>query len=560
MTGELNLIRNNNLRKVLSFGPNFRDKADAVTLDAVENGLNNFIERFASGTFPVSSFDDWKFLVLNKCSTRLAALNLRKNGKPKALLDKRARIALKRLTKHLVIVPIDKASNNLALVCKSLYSEILKSELQSNAYEPCDETEDEIISRHGKYLEKLHMMGEEFLPFLYMMPKFHKEPISYRFIAASKRCTTSKLSSILSDILTFIIRSLRKKDDDNIRTSGIRRYFITETFEEVTTFLTQWKRSKKARGGLYTGDFSTMYTSIPHNELFEGIESSVREAFEWISAQNGWNTGKVGVKWAGDSCKWVRCRGNSHSKCGHTVTSDRLIELVKFLVSNTFVHNKIINRQTIGIPMGTNCAPPLANLFLYHYESSFISRLEIEEGVEAAKKFHMTFRLIDDVLSVDNPTIQKALDKPFEMGGLYPASLELKKTSKSNDSVDFIGVNIKKLKTRFRLSVYDKRKSFPFKVHRYPLMCSLIPKTIPYGVFVGQLHRGYRICSDVEDFLSFAVELALTLLRNGCSYKRLNNLFKCFVHTHVEKFPNIGKIWVMKVFRKELGSKRVETF
>jgi hypothetical protein len=29
---------------------------------------------------------------------------------------------------------------------------------------------------------------------------------------------------------------------------------------------------------------------------------------------------------------------------------------------------------------------------------------------------------------------------------------------------------------------------------------------------------------------------------------------------HVEKFPNIGKIWVMKVFRKELGSKRVETF
>ena len=90
-------------------------------------------------------------------------------------------------------------------------------------------------------------------------------------------------------------------------------------------------------------------------------------------------------------------------------------------------------------------------------------------------------------------------------------------------------------------------------------MCSLIPQTIPYGVFVGQLHRGYRICSDVEDFLSFAVELALTLLNNGCSYKRLNNLFKCFVQEHVDKYPKIGKIWVMKIFRKELGSKRMET-
>ena len=86
-------------------------------------------------------------------------------------------------------------------------------------------------------------------------------------------------------------------------------------------------------------------------------------------------------------------------------------------------------------------------------------------------------------------------------------------------------------------------------------MCSLIPQTIPYGVFVGQLHRGYRISSDVEDFLSFAVELALALLNNGCSYKRLNNHFKCFVQEHVERYPLIGNIWVMKIFRKSWGVK-----
>lgn len=55
----------------------------------------------------------------------------------------------------------------------------------------------------------------------------------------------------------------------------------------------------------------------------------------------------------------------------------------------------------------------------------------------------------------------------------------------------------------------DKSKYVPFKVRRYPLMCSLIPQTIPYGVFVGQLHRGYRISTDVEDFLSFVWNLHL---------------------------------------------------
>ena len=35
--------------------------------------------------------------------------------------------------------------------------------------------------------------------------------------------------------------------------------------------------------GLYTGDFATMYTSIPHEELFKAIEITTREAFDWAA-------------------------------------------------------------------------------------------------------------------------------------------------------------------------------------------------------------------------------------------------------------------------------------
>ena len=78
--------------------------------------------------------------------------------------------------------------------------------------------------------------------------------------------------------------------------------------------------------------------------------------------------------------------------------------------------------------------------------------------------------------------------------------------------VEFIGMTIETVGKRLRLSVFDKRKSFPFQVRRYPLAASLIPRSIPYGVFVGLLHRGYRICSHATDFLSYAGEVGSTLM------------------------------------------------
>ena len=48
-------------------------------------------------------------------------------------------------------------------------------------------------------------------------------------------------------------------------------------------------------------------------------------------------------------------------------------------------------------------------LAFYYYESLFISRLEEERGRDAARMFHLTFRLIDDVLSLDNPDIKNAV-------------------------------------------------------------------------------------------------------------------------------------------------------
>ena len=50
--------------------------------------------------------------------------------------------------------------------------------------------------------------------------------------------------------------------------------------------------------------------------------------------------------------------------------------MLEFLIDNIFVFfGGRVFQQTVVIPMGTNCAPLLADLFLYSYEADFIQAL-----------------------------------------------------------------------------------------------------------------------------------------------------------------------------------------
>ena len=77
----------------------------------------------------------------------------------------------------------------------------------------------------------------------------------------------------------------------------------------------------------------------------------------------------------------------------------------------------VVIRRYIGIPMGTNCAPLLADMFLYSYEAEFIQSLLSTGKKKIASQFNFTYRYIDDVLSINNPDFENYL------GQMYPAEL-----------------------------------------------------------------------------------------------------------------------------------------
>ena len=61
----------------------------------------------------------------------------------------------------------------------------------------------------------------------------------------------------------------------------------------------------------------------------------------------------------------------TYSKNKYTETD--IVKMLEFLIDNIFVEfGGFMFQQTVGIPMGTNCAPLLADPFLYLYEAEFV--------------------------------------------------------------------------------------------------------------------------------------------------------------------------------------------
>ena len=72
-----------------------------------------------------------------------------------------------------------------------------------------------------------------------------------------------------------------------------------------------------------------------------------------------------------------------HSDSKSKYSEDDIIKMLEFLVDNIFVvfAGKVF-QQTVGIPMGTNCAPLLADIFLYSYEADFFFTIFALNGKE----------------------------------------------------------------------------------------------------------------------------------------------------------------------------------
>jgi hypothetical protein len=116
---------------------------------------------------------------------------------------------------------------------------------------------------------------------------------------------------------------------------------------------------------------STLYTTILHSTLKDRLSQREELVQLCFIKKNGQQRYKYLVL-GRDRSYFVKKHSDSTKKFSET----DIVNMLKFLIDNIFViFGGHVFQQTVGIPMGTNAAPLLADLFLYSYETDFIQGL-----------------------------------------------------------------------------------------------------------------------------------------------------------------------------------------
>ena len=119
---------------------------------------------------------------------------------------------------------------------------------------------------------------------------------------------------------------------------------------------------------LSTYDFSNLYTTLPHNL----IKEKLLDLIEW-TFKRALNT-MVHFNWP---LMTERPFFTSSDQSRYPLwTCQNVCDALSYLLDNIYIRfGTKLYRQTVGIPMGTNCAPLVADLFLYCYERDFMDSL-----------------------------------------------------------------------------------------------------------------------------------------------------------------------------------------
>ena len=453
-----------------------------------------------------------------------------------------------KLHANYVLVPADKAANNVIIVCNKYYIDTLVKELGINnvninnpTYIPIDDSFETIMKSHNQFITAVGLeISEEDqnLPYLYWRPKLHKSPYKHRFIAGSSKCTTKDLSCLLTKVLSTIKDGLVRYCNTKTSHNGVNNMWILKNSTSLLSSLDQL--DVRTATSVQTFHFSTLYTSIPHDLLKSRISNLVHNAFRKKDGSVRYTHIKV-----------TRAKGYfTHDINGsgdNMYTADNICKMIEFLIDNIFVQfGGRLFRQVIGIPMGTNCAPLLADLFLYSYENEFLDNMIRSGHRRLARSFNLCYRYIDDLIVFNN---KKFLDYLKE---IYPSQLTVEKANKSDHLADYLDLTFiidtgGKLSTR----LYDKRDDFDFHIVNFPYLSSNIPSGPSYGVYISHLIRYTRCCSHYDDFRYRHKCLVDRLLSQGYIALRLEKSFKKFYGRYqdlIEKYQRSVNVMVNDSF------------
>ena len=262
-----------------------------------------------------------------------------------------------------------------------------------------------------------------------------------------------------------------------------------------------------------TYDFSTLYTTLPHNLIKEKLLDLIERTFYK----------KEGELYLACNDKKAFFTSKYHYKGYQLWSCQNVCDALSLLLDNIYIRfGTKLYRQIVCIPMSTNCAPLVADLFLFCYERDFMKDLSSDNQADVIKAFNSTSRYLDDLLNIDNLYFEGMVNQ------IYPSELQLNKANASDTEAPFLDLHLSISNGFVSSKTYDKRDDFDFDIVNFPFLDGDVPRRPSYGVYISQLIRFAR--------------LTAKLLKQGYRYHKLRKAFSKFYRRHYElisKF-NVG--------------------
>ena len=344
---------------------------------------------------------------------------------------------------------------------------------------------------------------------MYWISKQHKNPYKFRFIAGASNCTTKKLAIELSLILNLIKQHFKNYCHKIEKLNGYCMYWSIDHSLQCLHKL----QSLKAES-IFTFDFSTLYTNLPLDDIYNHLSSLICRMFKNA------NSKYILVNNYTKKAFWHNDRKNGYS----IYTLDLVLDTLNFILHNSYVmFGPYIFLQTKGIPMGGNASPLIADLYLSWLEFTYLNELVKKKKFQLVHKLKHVSRYIDDIIT---PNLDIFLEIAKD---IYPSDipLEASKTNGFNDT--FLDLDVTVHQGCFIFKVFHKIDLFNFDVISYPFLDSNIPQRICYNTFFSQLIRFTRISSTRSGFAE-RVQLIYNKLSNrGYNTVLLNKTFSRFL-------------------------------
>ena len=312
--------------------------------------------------------------------------------------------------------------------------------------------------------------------------------------------------------------------------------FVTVRCQLILNCIEDLNTTKTARS-VTTYDFSNLYTSLPHNEIFESLSEIIKDVFKSRIKKNKpcclaiYRSNKKDKIWT--TTRWVK-----KPRAGtFYFTEDKLINSIKYQLDNTlFIFWGKVFSQEIGIPMGIDDGPEFANGHLHQREYKYLNNLK-KQNIHKARKLGRSFRFIDDITSFNTDDLIIELAEE-----IYGTQVLLNKENDGTLEANVLDLTIKidPRESVANTTLFDKRRAFNFDVVNFPDLSGCIPSRMAYGIIPSQLLRYYKSCTTTEDLKSNCSIMFQKVLSQSYTKSNIVNKVKSFSKKHLMEVTKYG--------------------